>query len=98
MKAAVVIFLTGTLLTFVSGGATGADKAVGKFSSVSPHVKQATDHGREAPTHEHSLIVGLQLRNGAAAQPLLAHAPNPPHPDYPPSHTPAPFNALNAPS
>ena len=98
MKAAVVIFLTGTLLTFVSGGATGADRAMGKFSSVSPHLKQATDHGREAPTHEHSFIVGLQLRNRAALEQFLADVQNPASPVYQQFLTPDQFNALYAPT
>lgn len=97
MKATPVAFLTGVLLAFASAAA-GADRAEGKFSSISPRLEQARDHGREAPTIQHSIVVGLDLRNREALERFLADVQTPGSPVYQHFLTPNEFNALYAPT
>ncbi|MBI3302710.1 MAG: hypothetical protein HYZ72_11650 [Deltaproteobacteria bacterium] len=97
MKTVTVIFLTGALLTCASG-AISADRALGKLSSLSPHLKQVTDLGREAPTTEHSIVIGLALRNRDNLEQFLVDVQNPASPLYHQFLTPEQFNALYAPT
>jgi subtilase family serine protease len=67
-------------------------------SSLSPLLRETTDHGRAAPTTPMYVVVGLSLRDGEGLEAFLADVQDPTSPRYGRFLSQADFNALYAPT
>src|ERR1017187_9717254 len=66
--------------------------------STSPRLSESTIMERESPANQHSIVVGLGLRNRDELERFLAEVQDPASPNYGQFLTPDEFNARYAPT
>src|SRR5206468_11336186 len=92
MRTVPSLVLVAALLAAVSAG------AVPRAGSLSPRLREASDHGRSDARGVHRIVVGLELRNRDVLDAFLAEVHDPASPNYGRFLSQAEFDALFAPT
>src|SRR5437867_10471996 len=92
MRTVPSLVLDAALRAAVSAG------AVPRAGSLSPRLREASDHGRSDARGVHRIVVGLELRNRDVLDAFLAEVHDPASPNYGRFLSQAEFDALFAPT